>query len=843
MVGLGFPAYFVLNGRIQMSIVRPLTLLILALALSAISRAEGVQPATGNVFAGPLAEYEIVPPVLSKTADPGTADVMRWVWVEERMNLTRHDAPVRAPVFLAAGECRDASELELVRWPSREVIPIQADDIRRGKDGGIARLHVWFTTDLKAGERALFALVRRKTGQATFAPPIDCREVGDRLQIRTAKDGVLFKLSGEGRRVLMALQLSDGPATEFPDGIGATVTWKNASGPKGEITQEHPVMWATGPVFAKISTQFRDDIGAVVTQYFRVFSDGSLNIIQTIKPPDQPTGPSLISQDFLNGRMESRTPVSVRPQTAEIVDSLVDVHSGYQVDALLAAEGKNGWLVVPGSLGGLAGRVTLGRNGQFQIQGPADLMRGAGDARVGTVRAFWAEVTLVPARREGNGLERAALLAAGQPLVGVVERPDVSLAMAVSRLRDNVVEMKPVGWINESLIRFLKGKPNPFPRRNWTTESDPASWVASAEKAKAIVTGNSSRPLPDAEKGRAAGPLDPYHFTYGTTALVYWLLHGDLPPPVLNSLRAQMEAVRRELGQVNEEGWPYLNVFFRTQNMQMGPPLLTLADAGSDPGLRRYYRDQLSAPTLAAVMLRGLRPYAGSPQSKPSESDTLYQGVVDFMLRATELSLNESLGLQPVAFGRYLDAVDVNADLFHPAHPRSEDAGGIFARANFFRTQSHLHRWLAWGPSPFIALLQHPPQNGSSFPGATEAWQFANMLSGRWKNWPDQSWLFLASALPEKAASYDPPPRPEEVTTVRFQHRDDGNHLAWEPRTDAMTYRLYRLRRGAPPQWIDSPYRGGKLLDDHTERIDAEGKADDSYVVHLLNKDGQESPW
>lgn len=825
-----------------MSIARPLTFLILSLLPCIILQAKEVHAASEDVFAGPMAEYEEVPAALSKTSDPGTSDVMRWIWVEERMNLARHDAPVRAPVFLAAGECRDAAELELVRWPSHEIVPTQADDIRRGKDGGIARLHLWFTTDIKAGERVLLALVRHKTEKAVSPTPVESRVIGDRLQVRTAKDEVQFDLSGDGRRPLTALQLSDGPAVEFPDGIGAAVSWKNASGPKSEITQRDPIVWGTGPVFAKISAQFRDDIGAVVTQSFRVFGDGNLNIIQTIKPPDQSTGPGLISQDFLNGRMKSRTPLRVRPQSAEIVDSLVDVHSGYEVDALLAGEEKNGWLVVPGSLGGVAGRVSLG-NERFQIQGPADLTRGAGDARAGTVRAFWAEVTLVPAHREGNGLERVALLTAGQPLVGVVERPGVSLAMVVSRLRDNVEEMKPVGWINESLIRFLKGKPDPFPRRNWTAESDPDSWVASAEKAKANVTGNLPRPLQDAEKGRAAGSLDPYHFTYGATALVYWLLHNDLPAPVLNSLRAQMEAVRRELGRTNEEGWPYLDVFFRAQNMQMGPPLLTLADAGSAPGLRRYYLDQLSAPTLAAVMLRGLRPYAGAPQSKPSESDSLYQGVVDFMLGATELSLNESLGLQPVAFGRYLDAVDVNADLFHPAHPRSEDVGGIFARANFFRTQSHLHRWLAWGPTPFIALLQHPPQNGSSFPGATEAWQFANMLSGRWKNWPDQSWLFLASVLPEKAATYNPQPRPAAVTTVQFQHQDDGNHITWEPRAEAVGYRLYRLRRGAPPQWIDSPYRGGKQLDDQTGRIDSEGNADDAYIVHVLNKDGQESPW
>jgi hypothetical protein len=826
-----------------MNIVRRFTLLLAALLPPALLWAQEAPQNTGDVFSGPTAEYEAVPPDLSHLAKADEAEVVRWIWVEERMNVARRDAPVRAPVFFAAGECRDPADLELVRWPSREVVPTQLDDVRHGKDGGVARFHMWFTMDLKAHERTCLAVVRRKTKSAVPVAPVRTRLVGSRLQIYTAKGSATFETAGNSGKPLVALQLSDGPVVDFDGGSGPSVTWKSVSGPKNELTQSSPVLWGSGPVFAKVNAQFRDGSGAVVIENFRVFADGSLNLIQTIKPADQITGATLVAQDFLNGRVGSKNRLTVHSQTAEIVDSLVDVHSGYVVDALLAAEKPNGWLVVPGSLGGVAGRLRLTSDGQFKLQGPADLTRGAGDARPGTVKMFWAEVTLVPASREGDGLDRATLLAAGQPLVGVVEKPGISLAMAVSRVRDNVKEMKAVGWINESLIRFLDGKPNPFPKRNWAAESDPEKWVASAEKAKAKVMGNTSRPLQDAEKGRAAGSLDPYHITYGSTALVYWLFHNNLPVPVLNSLRAQMEAVRRELGRTNEEGWPYLDVFFRTQNMQMGPPLLTLADAGADPGLRRYYRDQLSAPTVAAVMLRGLRPYAGSPQSKPGESDTLYQGVVDFMLRATELSLNESLGLQPVAFGRYLDAVDVNADLFHPAHPRSEDSGDIFARANFFRTQSHLHRWLAWGPVPFIALLQTPPPEGSSFPGATEAWHFADMLAGRWKNWPDQSWLFLASVLPEKAATYNPPPRPTAVATVRFQHRGDGNHVTWDSRAGAAAYRLYRLRHGAPPQWIDSPYRGGKQLDERTERIDPEGKTDDSYIVHLLNKDGQESPW
>ena len=42
-------------------------------------------------------------------------------------------------------------------------------------------------------------------------------------------------------------------------------------------------------------------------------------------------------------------------------------------------------------------------------------------------------------------------------------------------------------------------------------------------------------------------------------------------------------------------------------------------------------------------------------------------------------------------------------------------------------------------PAPFVALLQSPAAGGAT-PGVTEAWHYADMLAGRWKNWPDQSW-------------------------------------------------------------------------------------------------------
>ncbi len=802
------------------------------------------------VFEGPVAAYETVPPVDSASLPgSGTTDVLRWIWVEERMNVARREAPVRVPVFLAAGECRNPDELAIVRWPSREEVVTQADDIRRGTDGGLARLHLWFAVNLGAHEHQRFALVRREPVERTTGVlPVEAHPVGDRLQVQVGGSSVFFNTPGEGKGPLASLHLVDGPILDFSRGAGPRVTWSTAAAAavSDPATSPGPMLsWGTGKMFAKVRFEVRDQTGATIAQAYRIFRDGSLDVIQTVEPPaEQTSGLTLATQDLLAGELTGNEAPTVKPQTAEIVDDLVGVHRGYVVDALEQAGHGHGWLVIPGSLGGAAGRVGIDQGKQFRLRGPSGLTRGTGDARAGTVRQYWSEVSLIPAKRAEGGLERSAVLAASQPLVAVVERPGVTVAMATARLKDNVLEMKPVGWVNESLIRSLQGKTEPFPRRKWAAEGDPEHWVEGAKRAEAKVMGPTPRRLQEDEKGRAAGSLDPYHITYDTTALVYWLMNEKLPAPVLASNRARMEAVRRQIGRVDESGWPYLDVFSRTQNMQMGPPLLTLADAGANAETRQYYRDLLSAPTLGAVMLRGLRPYQGRAQTQSGESDTLYQAVVDFMLRATELATNESFGLQPVAFGRYLDAIDVNADLCHPAHPRSEDQGGRFARANFFRTQSHLHRWLAWGPAPFFALLRTPPgETDGMFPGATEAWQFADVLSGRWKNWPDQSWLFLSSVLPEKAQTYHPAPRPVAVNAVRTEHRAAGNNVSWEPQPGAKSYRVYRLRSGSPPFWLGSPYRDGGQESDATERVDPDGKPDDRYLVHVIDQAGHESAW
>jgi len=789
----------------------------------------GLRASAGEaVFDGPAAVYETPPPAAA-IMEPPLPGMLRWISVQERAGADRTAAPVRVPVFFSAGECRSPDELRLVPWPEGAPVPFQADDIRRGADGGVARLHLWIRTDLSAGQTRRFALVRAAGPQDRESARVQVEEEAGHLTLVAGGTSVVFFRQGAETGRLAGLRLQDGPALEFAD--GAFFEEKPPAG----ATPRSTLAWGSGPVFAKVEIRTPGPGHAEIGQTWRLFADGTLDLIRTESRADPADVAPAREPLFWQGRLDTAE-LELRRMPAGMVDELADFHPGYQVDLLAAKGRERGWLVVPAVLGGGYGRVEL-EHDRLALRAPDE-----SGPPPKTLRARWTQVTLVPVSSAGS---RQALKAAGQPLVAVVDRPELGLSQALERIKDNVREMKPVGWVNEAVVRWLAGRPEPFPRRNWSAEAEAGHWIAAAQRAEAKVMAGATRPLREDEKGRAAGPLDPYHATYGATPLAAWLWREALPDPVLASLRAQTVAWRRHLGRVDEGGWPYLDVFHRTQNMQMGPALLALADRQGEPGNRAFYRDLLRSPPIAVVMLRGFRPYAGVRQTRDDPSDTIYQAVVDFMLRAAELCAGETLGSHPLSAGRYLDAVDVNADLFHPAHPRHADDGRHFARANFFRVQAHPHRWLAWGPAPFIALLQDPLETGFS-PGVTEAWRYADGLVGRWKNWPDQSWLFLAGVLPPQAAMGMPSPPPGAVRALRVTHGGEGNRLAWTDEREAAAWRIYRFRNGQAPVWLNSPYvrpDGEPSPVKECRFLDRAGRPGDRYVVHGVDASGREGAW
>lgn len=779
--------------------------------------------AATTVFDGPPAVYDTPPSVPS--VEPPLPGLLRWISVQERAGADRAAAPVRVPVFFSAGECADPDELRLVVWPGREPVPFQADDIRRGPDGGVARVHLWMQTDLAAHETKRLALVKTDAPKPSKAPSpsaVRAEEKDGRLTLAASGTSLSLFLEGAATGRLAALRLEDGPDLTFAEeaDFGATA--------RPEIA------WGDGAIFAKAEIRTPPGDQSELRQTWRLFADGSVDLIRTEGFADESADAGTAQSYFWRGRLDTAG-LALQRMPAGMIDALADFHPGYAVD-LVTAEGRpRGWLVVPAVLGSGYGRVEM-ESDRLSVRTPE-----IPEPPSKNQRARWLQVTWVPA---ATADARGALKAAGQPLVAVVDRPELGLAPVLDRIRDNVLEMKPVGWVNESVARRLAGRAEPFPRRKWSAEADIGHWITAAQRAEAKVLAGTERPLREDEKGRAAGPLDPYHMTYGATPLAVWLRSESLPDPVLASVRAQVEACRRHLGRVDEGGWPFLDVFHRTQNMQVGPALLAMADRQGDEESRAYYRDLMKSPSLAAVLLRGFRPYAGARQTQDDASDTIYQSVVDFMLRAAELCAGEDLGAHPLAVGRYLDAVDVNADLFHPAHPRHEDDDRHFARANFFRVQAHPHRWLAWGPAPFISLLQEPLEHGFT-PGVTEAWHYADGLAGRWKNWPDQSWLFLAAVLPPQAATATLKPTPESVRALRVTPGLDGNELAWIGAPETVAWRIYRFRNGEGPVWINSPYASGGAASAVTGNrfLDRDGRPGDRYVVHGVDAAGKAGGW
>ncbi|HTO04069.1 MAG TPA: hypothetical protein VL069_10225, partial [Opitutus sp.] len=133
---------------------RLLILLFISLFGKAVARE------TPEVFDGPPSAYAAI--LAQQVSESG--DVLRVLHVEERAGTDRREDLVRAPVFFGEGECRSLEDVAIVAespGDDKQEISWQADDIRRGPDGGVSRAHLWFPVDLRAGEKRRFHLVRR----------------------------------------------------------------------------------------------------------------------------------------------------------------------------------------------------------------------------------------------------------------------------------------------------------------------------------------------------------------------------------------------------------------------------------------------------------------------------------------------------------------------------------------------------------------------------------------------------------------------------------------------------------------------------------------------------------
>jgi hypothetical protein len=173
-----------------------------------------------------------------------------------------------------------------------------------------------------------------------------------------------------------------------------------------------------------------------------------------------------------------------------------------------------------------------------------------------------------------------------------------------------------------------------------------------------------------------------------------------------------------------------------------------------------------------------------------------------------ELCCNEDLGLHPSIFGRYLDTIDVNADIYQA---KINDAGEripTWWRATFHRSQSHEHRWEAWAAGPFLGMLADAPNGGRV--GLTEACYFMQRDVGKAVSYNDLGYVFLSGVVMAKALpQYQPAVRPPLPANVQVKQAGGKNVVTWdEVKGEVAGYRVYRAEQiGGPWTWVNSPYK------------------------------------
>jgi hypothetical protein len=297
-------------------------------------------------------------------------------------------------------------------------------------------------------------------------------------------------------------------------------------------------------------------------------------------------------------------------------------------------------------------------------------------------------------------------------------------------------------------------------------------------------------------------------------------------------------------GELYGNGWPRITAFSNAYNMQIGSIFFGLYGGKrvGDAGLVRFYRDVARSPGTIAIYGRGQRSYSGDVR-KTEASDLLYQAICDLWLRTAELTCDENLMLHPSVFGRFSDAVDVTGDLQHrPA--RSAVGTAIDVRGNFFRTQSHDHRWEGWDAAPYLQMLRDAGEKRPA--GLTDA-VYAMQRCGEGRvGWSTLMNFFHPLAMMEQVRDgYVPPKLPALPQNVRVAAAGGGAEVTWSAVPGAVGYRVYRAaQKGDPLTFVNSPYGpNGRELAKEPRYVDAQGTPTSFYFVTAVDAQGYESHW
>jgi len=799
------------------------------------------------------------PVALEPRIHPAKPGSLRILTVEERVGCARQKELVRVPVFFHEGECSDVNALALVAAVGgQKPIPFQADDIRRDADGRISRVHLYFLIDLAPWQRQQFHLVRGSNPGAKL-PPLATTTDGDRVTLAGADLSVTFNSKGALAGSIAGIESTYGKVSAGAGVLGPRVTLVRQTEDlkiirSSPLSYDDPasqevrsVRWSSGPLFAKLvvvtgppKTPDRAEFTYLVPGHGSVLVQ-SESLYPAESEATQTVGAAadhVLLGDNLKLGEGAQTVVNVPAGLRKLTRSV----QGHFTPAFVNAREKLSLLPIPYVQTGESG-ARLDANGNAAVYGPKNLRRNAGSNST-TLKSFWCEMRYVLS----NAVTEEELWETSrrhfQPLVAVVDEPcltvgDIHAAMPELAKRFFEIKNWGRGWPQTSAMYYLSGNDAMLAKtlskvpseKEMTEEFYLPGWLIRGEAPPAPVPG----------KKKDVGRLDPYHISYAAGSVVPLALYLQ-PSEKLDAVALAMGRFSRRVNGGKEQfGFPYIDCFATAFNMQIGSYMMGIygGKKKNDLDLVQFYRDCARTPSIQGIYGHGQRPYPGNIHG-PGPSDLLYESTSDFQLRILELYCQENLELHPMVHGRYFDCVDVNADLFH----RDTGKRRSWRRANFWRGQSHDHRWEAWDCAPYMGVFAHARDAGRI--GSTEAVYFLRYVGEEHINWSELMWFFHADVLLKYSlASYQPAPLPALPTDLQVTSGKAGNVLTWQPVKGAAGYRIYRAERmGGPWVYVNSPYTAKPAaLVTATTYTDKDGEPGQAYFVTAQDAERRESRW
>jgi len=820
-----------------------------------------------DVFAGPPA-----PLVPRLRADlPAAPGPLRRLVVEERVGAKRTGELCRVPLFFHEGECPEPHALRLFAHDDAErraPIAYQPDDIRRDENGSVSRMHLYFPVDLQPWQRKQFVVVPGENPGKQL-PAMALPQANGKVTLAGADLQLTFWAAGKQAGAIAGVQTRAGKVT-LPGAVLAprltlqrqaldlkVLRTSTVSYQQPDDLEVRDLRFGAGPLFAKLIVRVGPRGKPDSAEFtYHVPRSGSLFIQTERLFPEEWDTTDVVgtsTNTLLTGRLvlgEAAADQRVMPVPAGLRKRTRSIQ-GHRNAALVNATAGISLFPIPYVQTGMRG-IEVAQDGDTLFVGTSDFKRTAGAASE-DLRAFWGQVRFVFSQAVTEEALWEVSRAHFQPLTAVVDEPGIAAEDLHVRLKELMKQFPATharSWMQEvgrlyTLDDAAGMKKLLTTAGNRKGEDLPATWLASASKARAELTKDGTVTLKEYEKGRASGMLDPWNLTYGSSPMFSLAALGE-PAEKLDRICLAIAKAQREFnGRVDAHGFPYIDCFNTAFNMQIGSIQAGLHGArkADDGELLQFYRDCARAASVLDIYGHGHRTYPSLPKGAGS-SDFLYQNNCDFFLRATELACNEDLWLHPAAYGRYFDCIDVNADLCHRRVGESKRPPSWY-RANFFRGQCHDHRWESWATAPYLGLLARAADRGSV--GLTEACYFAQHEAGHWINWPEITTFFHADlASREGLRRYRPEPAPALPANVQVTAAAGKTVVRWQPlAAPVLGYRIYRAERmGGPWTLLNSPYTSPPAaLVTAAEYTDAEGRPGQVYFVTAVDRKRRESRW